>query len=108
MSNKLEWFKAVVVGTMVVAGVIGGVVLIAWAAKHDAGEIADQREAIRIMARYEWLRSVEAWSERGEQGQHPMDFVPQALRDNDIAREAIANAKFDAVKFEAMRMEAGR
>lgn len=103
MNKKREWITVSTITAVGIALVGGPILLIAWAAKHDVDELNKQHEAIRIMARYEWLRAVEEWSERGEQGQHPMDFVPQALRENETAREAIANAKFDAVKKEAGR-----
>ena len=98
MKIKCDLVKLCISWTLLVTFLFGCVFVIAWSAKHDWDELTEQREAIRIMARREWFRAVEAWSERGEAGQHPMDFVPVELRENATAREAIANSKFDAGK----------
>ena len=74
------------------AAVVGMVALVCWAVLHDYNELEAQREAVRVMARVEHLRAMDAWSEQGRNGNSFMDFVNPKLLANDVARAAISNA----------------
>jgi hypothetical protein len=81
---------------------VGLVILIAWAAKHDADKLADQQRALELLGRAQWFTAAFKWQDYGQEGETIMDYVPQYLRDNPVACEAIRNGKFVDIQ-EAMR-----
>jgi len=77
---------------------IAAVAIIFHAVKHDTNQLAEQQRALELLGRAQWFAAANKWQDYGQEGETVMDYVPQYLRDNPVACEAIRNGKRVDVK----------
>ena len=99
---KRDSVEAVAFVSIVAMIAIAAFAIIVGAVKHDTDQLTEQQRALELLGRAQWFAAAAKWQDYGQEGETIMDYVPQYLRENAVACEAIRNGKHVDVK-EAMR-----